>query len=239
MNLGLCVLAFFTEGFRLAQMPNALSLITVCPLIFICSGVLSTVWVILFALLLLVSTWGLTFGNCSFDGYRVQGPYKAGFKVIRTDKFDNEVQVYYPMDEAEYDRNKDTDRNIFLIYPKTFQYFLTGFGYSISTSTKSQVNPPAFLFRPYQPVRVGAILEAPVAKDFATGGKKLIPMVFSHGLSAHRAYYTMVGKDFASQGYVVFGINHCDGSAAFRIDRAGNPHYYDYKHDKFEQPFRS
>lgn len=60
-------------------------------------------------MLINLSTIGLTllcltalvlFGETDFNKLILNGPYEVGFKEFRTDKYDNEVSVYYPVDKA-------------------------------------------------------------------------------------------------------------------------------------------
>jgi predicted dienelactone hydrolase len=77
------------------------------------------------------------------------------------------------------------------------------------------------------PVKTGTIINAPLAREFLNGEKELIPIVFSHGLSAHRTTYTALCRDYASHGYIVFALNHGDNSCSFFLDKNGRPYYYD------------
>jgi hypothetical protein len=44
----------------------------------------------------------ITFGECSFERHKVDGPYGVGYKEFRTIVKGNIVGVYYPMDKCEY-----------------------------------------------------------------------------------------------------------------------------------------
>ncbi len=46
-------------------------------------------------------------------------------------------------------------------------------------------------------------------------------------------------KDYASHGYIVFAINHCDNSSCFFLDKNARPYYYDNKHKKYHLETRS
>ena len=54
---------------------------------------------------------------------------------------------------------------------------------------------------------------AEVHQDFKN--KKMVPIVFSHGLTASRCFYSLQAKELASQGYVVFLMDHHDGSCIY------------------------
>jgi hypothetical protein len=42
-------------------------------------------------------------GACDFNSMRFDGTYKVGVKHYHSEKRDNEVMVFYPIDRAEYD----------------------------------------------------------------------------------------------------------------------------------------
>ena len=46
-------------------------------------------------------------------------------------------------------------------------------------------------------------------------GNKLIPVIFSHGLSSNRSLLSGICRDFASHGHVVFSMDHKDGSSSY------------------------
>ena len=51
--------------------------------------------------------------------------------------------------------------------------------------------------------------------------KNLIPIIFSHGLTASRGLYTTHCRELASCGYIVFALDHHDGSCHFTLDEDG------------------
>ena len=56
---------------------------------------------------------------------------------------------------------------------------------------------------------------ADLAHDYKSGSKKLIPIVFSHGLTASRFIYQVYAQELASNGYIVFIPDHIDGSCVY------------------------
>ena len=66
------------------------------------------------------------------------------------------------------------------------------------------LKPPNFLYYQWKHLTVDVEVEGPLAEDFASGSKKLIPIMFSHGMLASRCAYTVTNRELASNGYIVF-----------------------------------
>ena len=52
-----------------------------------------------------------------------------------------------------------------------------------------------------------------------------MPIVLSHGMTVSKAFYTILCSELASHGYVVFALDHHDGSCAFTTDAKGEKFY--------------
>ena len=52
--------------------------------------------------------------------------------------------------------------------------------------------------------------------------KKIIPIIFSHGLTACRAFYSSLCIELASFGFMVFALDHHDGSCCYTEDETGS-----------------
>jgi predicted dienelactone hydrolase len=48
-----------------------------------------------------------------------------------------------------------------------------------------------------------------------------VPIILSHGLTGSRALYSTAGRELASHGYIVFILDHHDGSCAYTEDSTG------------------
>lgn len=55
----------------------------------------------------------------------------------------------------------------------------------------------------------------------------LTPVIFLHGLCGSRTSQSGSCRDMASQGFIVFSIDHHDGSAYYSKRRDGNERIYD------------
>ena len=57
--------------------------------------------------------------------------------------------------------------------------------------------------------------EAYREKEEGVRAKKMVPVIFSHGLMANRYSYANVCREMASHGCIVYGLDHHDGSASY------------------------
>ena len=64
-------------------------------------------------------------------------------------------------------------------------------------------------------------MDAQLSPDFDGFENSLVPIIFSHGLQAARYFHFGVGKELASHGYIVFLIDHSDGSCLFYTNEDG------------------
>jgi hypothetical protein len=69
---------------------------------------------------------------------------------------------------------------------------------------------------------------APIMIDGCTDGaispkcsSKIVPIVLSHGLTAGRCLYSMLCQELAAHGYIVFAMDHHDGSCSYTEDSTG------------------
>ena len=65
----------------------------------------------------------------------------------------------------------------------------------------------------------------------------LIPIIFSHGLTGNRTFYQLMGQEFASHGYIVFMIDHHDGSNMMTTNGKGETLKFDVKQPYFMLDF--
>jgi len=225
----LVFVGFWKEGIRIAQFPLVFGLFLVCPLCLIESNY-SVVALAFYTLLLLLSTYFFSMGEATYDRYPHTGPYRVGHKKIRTSEKDNEVSVFYPIDEDVYLKWKDTDKDKDFIDKSTLEHFIRGFGNTMSTASRKIMNDPTSLVRtvikPTLSTKTGVIESAPLARDYLLGSKELIPFIFCHGLASHSSFHVQTAKDYASHGYLVLALNHRDDTCCFYSDKHGKFSYY-------------
>ena len=73
--------------------------------------------------------------------------------------------------------------------------------------------------------------EAMGQHDHLAGVQKLIPVIFCHGLTGSRTSQSGSCRDLASHGYIVFSLDHHDGSAHYSRKRDGSEKYWSQKDD--------
>ena len=117
-------------------------------------------------------------GEATYDRYPHTGPYRVGHKMIRTKELDNEVSVFYPIDEDVHLKWKDTEKDKDFIDKSTLEHYIKGFGRSMSTATRNYISTSPnlesivpFISKPIFSTKTGVIEQASLAKDFLTGNK--------------------------------------------------------------------
>lgn len=91
------------------------------------------------------------------------------------------------------------------------------------------------VLRSFRNVKLNTVHDGTLAPDFDT----LIPIVFSHGISSNRTMHSGTCRDFASHGYIVFIMDHKDGTASYCQTASGErPMYYDNSRECYDLGFR-
>jgi platelet-activating factor acetylhydrolase len=71
------------------------------------------------------------------------------------------------------------------------------------------------------------VKDGKIAKDFTGGAaKQLIPIVYVHGLSCNGVAQSGSCRDLASHGYMVFSMDHFDGSAYISKRENGETRFF-------------
>ena len=60
-----------------------------------------------------------------------------------------------------------------------------------------------------------------IAQFFKSGEFKLCPIIFSHGMKGSRCMYSTICQEMASHGYIVFALDHHDGSCPYTENKQG------------------
>ena len=96
---------------------------------------------------------------------------------------------------------------------------------------------PEFLLRCYTCITIPMIKNGNLCKRFASGQEALRPVIFSHGLSGDKAFYTGVYHSLAAHGHFVIAVNHQDESSFHTYDKAGKEILF-LKKPFYVAPFR-
>jgi|LauGreDrversion4_2_1035121.scaffolds.fasta_scaffold604677_2 hypothetical protein len=141
------------------------------------------------ALVILVYVLKIFFpGTPGFQGNypETDTPFEAGYKTVRTSKFGNEVQVFYPV-----------SRRFKQQAPKINPYWLPHDYKSLnallmlaSKFVKIGSWIPNIVFNYLRYVRMDVYLDGDFAPEFKN--KKIIPIFFSHGLTATGNFYSRI-----------------------------------------------
>ena len=144
----------------------------------------------------------------------------------------NRISVFYPIDKnnaKEIEKQTGTKRYKDLMdyqdNEASFQNVMKGFDWLVSY-TKNEQNDSepkipenkhrsTYFFQFQKHIKVKAIQYADLAEDFASGREPLIPIMYSHGLLGSAVGYNLTGLELASNGYIVFFIEHLDGSCSY------------------------
>ena len=84
---------------------------------------------------------------------------------------------------------------------------------------------PLFSYLYWRNVKVQVCKDGTLSKTFTKDGVNLIPIILSHGLTASRTRYTAICQELASHGYIVFALDHHDGSCPYTEDRTGEKYW--------------
>ena len=76
-----------------------------------------------------------------------------------------------------------------------------------------------------------------LCRRFANGKEALRPIIFSHGLSGDKAFYTAVYHAMAAHGHLVIAVNHQDESGFHTYDKDGKEIIF-VKKPFYVAPFR-
>ena len=127
------------------------------------------------------------------------------------------ISVWYPMDIEEHERTLNSKTNSYW-----FRYgYKSRLGLTKATSSwGTEDHPSPWFYKYLDDVRMNTVQNGKLSKVFseATGDepkKKLHPMVYCHGLACMRTAQSVSCKDFASHGFLVFSIDHYDGTANY------------------------
>eukprot|EP00347_Sterkiella_histriomuscorum_P003478 403364144 len=171
-----------------------------------------------------------SFGDSELGGYPLKGSYQVGVKHFLTNKFKNEILVYYPIDKNVFESMKhEKDKKVYLVDRDHDKYYdnIQGLARVAQIGQAQIFDTPVAIVSSWKHIELEVIKNAPLADDFVKHSVPLLPMIFSHGLSGTNKAYSLQIRDYASHGHIIFAINHQDGSSAYTFDQNGDKLIFD------------
>jgi hypothetical protein len=80
-----------------------------------------------------------------------------------------------------------------------------------SWGTEDNVNP--WFFKYLDDVKMDTVQDGILSKVFKE--RALVPMIYCHGLTSCRTLQSVSCRDFASHGFMVFSLDHHDGTCSY------------------------
>lgn len=152
---------------------------------------------------------------CFYYHYELPKPtgrFKAGFMNITYNNVS--ISVFYPTEDINKPLAKLFHANHYLENVYTIATCLLGrvprFLLAIANHYSTKLPIHAY---------EGARLTSLDDPSFENTDKKLIPIIFSHGLGAHCNAYSTICNTLASHGYIVFSVDHSDDIVGVVTDR--------------------
>jgi len=96
--------------------------------------------------------------------------------------------------------------------------------------------PTPWIYQYLDDVVMDCVENGTLAKVF-TGEtpRKLIPVIYLHGLTCSRTSQSVSCRDLASHGFIVFSIDHFDGTCNFARLKSGEEKYWSSLHDPYDR----
>jgi dienelactone hydrolase len=88
--------------------------------------------------------------------------------------------------------------------------------------SKDNKHGPLWIMRGFLGIKMDVSENGELPSEFEEGHKKLIPLIFLHGISSNRSMNTGTCKDLASHGYIVFTMDHEDGTCSYTKSEDGS-----------------
>jgi dienelactone hydrolase len=149
----------------------------------------------------------------SFSYYSASGPYPVGFRrgVLKGESC-SPISVFYPCKPSQQ-RPEES---------KIPSFCLDGME-NVKGFAKGLDNQKSWFYRDMLHYKILVEEGAELNQDFKDGGKKLTPVVVSHGLVGDRSSHVSLVKELVSYGCVVYTLNHTDKSATYFKNTKENP----------------
>ena len=182
----------------------------------------------------LAIAFSIIFGEGNFNGVKMTGPFEVGHKEFYSKKDGTMVSVWYPMDREEHKKTIGLKgRNSYW-----FRYgYKSRVGLAKATAnwgTEDNVHP--WFFKYLDDVKMDTVQDGNLSKAF--NERELVPMIYCHGLTANRTTQSITCRDFASHGFLVFSLDHFDGTCNYARKQNGEEKYWSSMHDVLDKKLR-
>jgi len=203
--------------------------------------------------LLLILLYNIIYGEGNLKKIKIVGPFQVGHQDWHLTNSGIAASVYYPMDRKVYAHEiKEKGRNThWLRYGNSS---LTGLAKATADIGSDKHLPPWF-YQYLKKIKMNTVQNGTLAADFWKGSdspitesllkhsaesypKKLIPIVFLHGLAGSRTTQSGSCRDLASHGYIVFSIDHHDGTAYYSKTKEGSERFWPLEQDLLDLDYR-
>lgn len=163
----------------------------------------------------------LVYGTGDLSKFSTRGLFAVGFKEFYVKKTSCAVSVFYPMDKSTYNKAVYKCRR-WLNYRKGDKFIKmlcqANKAFSFDPNVKLE---PTWKYYFWRDITMDVCPDGEIAQFFKSGEFKLCPIVFSHGMKGSRCMYSTICQEMASHGYIVFALDHHDGSCPYTEDRSG------------------
>lgn len=101
-----------------------------------------------------------------------------------------------------------------------------------------------WLFKYLDGIYMNVVQNGPLVRDFVKASdedgapRRMIPIIFCHGLTCSRTSYSGLCRDFASHGYFVISLDHYDGSCYYTRKKNGDEKFWSSMHDPKDRELR-
>ena len=214
------------------QIPCILGI--VLAMIMICISEDNCLWSVVTGLVLFSVVLMALYGETDFSKVILTGPYEVGYKEFRTRVLDNEVSVFYPISKAHHSEKIQDSNTLWLRHGhKT----LLGIAKAGNIGGVARDTTPVAMVRYLRDVKMDTIFNGDIDTDFVAN-KKIIPIIFCHGVSGNRTMNSGNCRDLASHGYMVFSLDHKDETCTYHEDKDGKGYWYNNSHSLYDNECR-
>lgn len=160
----------------------------------------------------------------------IKGKYDSGYKEImigaKTGNKPIKMSVFYPTHKRKGWFNTGKDKKNRPFWAPDSENTVKGM------FNKGKFSSNVFDFLKY--AEIDADTNGKVEEEFKN--QKLPVMIFSHGVRGHRNIASGFCREFSSQGFIVYSLEHNDGTSATRFDEKKNETVYYQTEDMTDLP---